>query len=332
MLRSFIPNEVAQKIMTAGGIGERRIVTVLFCDVVGSTGLGERLGPERFKVVMDQVLGRLVTAVSRYEGTVAQVLGDGLLALFGAPLAHEDDPERAVRAALDLKDALTAYARELETAYGVSVRVRVGLNTGPVVLSRVIDVLDVAYNALGDTVTTAARLQSAAAPDAIFASEATARLIAPLFETRSVGPLTLKGKGAPVPAVEIVGRHPLAAKPRGISGVASPLVGRDRELAVLQGSVQAVIEGRGQIVAVIGEAGIGKSRLVAEVQRSNGGVRWLEGRCLSYAGAIPYFPFLDLLREWLGVTPADPEVKVRIELRAALDSLFGEQTQSAYPY
>ncbi len=331
-LRSFIPNEVAQKIMTAGGVGERRIVTALFCDVVGSAGLGERLGPERFKVVMDQVLGRIITAVSRYEGTVAQVLGDGLLALFGAPLAHEDDPERALRAALDLKDALTAYTRELETAYGVSVRVRVGLNTGPVVLSRVIDVLDIAYNALGDTVTTAARLQSAAAPDAILASDATARLIAPLFETRLVGPLTLKGKGAPVLAVEIVGRRPLAAKARGISGLASPLVGRDRELAVLQGSVEAVIEGRGQIVAVIGEAGIGKSRLVAEVQRSNGAVRWLEGRCLSYAGAIPYFPFLDLLREWLAVTPADSEAKVRIELRAALDGLFGEQTQAAYPY
>jgi class 3 adenylate cyclase len=194
-LRSFVPNEIAQKILHAGGLGERRVVTVLFCDIVGSTVLGERLGPERFKVVMDQVLGRIVAAVSRYEGTVAQVMGDGLLAFFGAPLAHEDDSERAARAALDIRDALTAYARELDTAYSVAVQVRIGLNTGPVVLSRVTDVLEVAYNALGDTVTTAVRLQSAASPDTVLASEATARLVAPLFETRPVGPLTLKGKG-----------------------------------------------------------------------------------------------------------------------------------------
>lgn len=331
-LRSFIPNNIAQKMMNAPGLGARRIVTVLFCDVVGSTVLGERLGPERFKIVMDQVLGRIVAAVSRYEGTIAQVMGDGLLTFFGAPLAHEDDAERAVRAALDIRDALTAYTRELETAYGVSLRIRVGLNTGPVVLSGVTDIVGIAYNALGDTVTMAARLQSAAAPHTIVASEATGRLVASLFETRPVGPLVLKGKETPVYGVEILGNRPLATKARGISGLESPLVGRDRELARLQDGVQAVTEGRGQIVAVIGEAGLGKSRLVAEVQRQNRAVRWLEGRCLSYAGTIPYFPFLDLFREWLQVTPTDPEMKVRIELRAALEGLFGNQTQVAYSY
>ncbi|HLE77856.1 MAG TPA: adenylate/guanylate cyclase domain-containing protein, partial [bacterium] len=162
-LRGFIPADVAEKILHAGAAGERRIVTAMFCDVVGSTTLGEQLGPERFKVVMDQVLGRIIATVSRYEGTVAQVMGDGVLAFFGAPLVHEDDAERAARAALDLREELTGYSRDLETAYGAPLQIRVGLNTGPVVLSPISDVLEVAYNALGDTVTTAARLQTAAA-------------------------------------------------------------------------------------------------------------------------------------------------------------------------
>ncbi|HEX2647445.1 MAG TPA: AAA family ATPase, partial [Candidatus Dormibacteraeota bacterium] len=331
-LRAFIPSEVAEKLLAAGGEGERRTVSVLFCDVVGSTALGERLGPERFKVVMDQLLGRLIMAVSRYEGTIAQVMGDGLLAFFGAPLAHEDDPERALNASLDIRAAVSAYARDLEAAYAVSIAVRIGLHTGPVVLSRVTDVLQVAYNSLGDTVITAARLQSAAAPGTILASEATSHLIAPLFELRPVSPLLLKGKSAPVAAVEVLAARADAGKPRGITGLSSPLVGRDQDMDALMRSVQAVTEGRGQIVALLGEAGLGKSRLIAEVRKATPAVRWLEGRSLSYAGGIPYFPFLDLLREWLGVTSADPEAKVRIELRAALDGLFGARAADIYLY
>lgn len=331
-LRAFIPGEVAEKLRGAGGAGERRTVTALFCDVVGSTALGERLGPERFKVVMDQLLGRLITAVCRYEGTIAQVMGDGLLAFFGAPLAHEDDPERAFNAALDIRKSIGDYARDLEAAYAVSIAVRVGLHTGPVALSHVTDVLQVTYNALGDTVTTAARLQAAAAPGTILASETTARLVVPLFDLRPLDPLQLKGKTAPVAAVEVLAARADAGKPRGIAGLSSPLVGRHREVEALMRSVQAVTEGRGQIVALLGEAGLGKSRLMAEVRKAAPQVRWLEGRSLSYAGGIPYFPFLDLLREWLGVTSADPEAKVRIELRAALDSVFGGRAADVYPY
>ncbi len=254
-LRAFIPAEVAQKIMTAGGEGERRTVTAFFCDIVGSTALGEHLGPERFKVVMDQVLGRIITAVSRYEGTVAQVMGDGLLGFFGAPIAHEDDPERAVRAALDIRETVAAFARDLQAAYGMTLQIRIGLHTGPVALSRLADVLPVAYNALGDTVTTAARLQAAASPSTILASEVTAHLAAPLLEVRPTGPLTLKGKEGPVAAAEILGFRAGVGKPRGVAGLTSPMVGRDREAALFQASVQAVIDGRGQVVAIHGEAG-----------------------------------------------------------------------------
>ena len=308
------------------------MVTVLFCDVVGSTALGERLGPERFKVIMDQVLGRIIGAVARYEGTVAQVMGDGVLAFFGAPLAHEDDPERAVRAALDVRDAVGEFSGELQGAYDVTLQVRVGLNTGTVVLSRITDVLEVAYNALGDTVNTAARLQSAAAPGTILTSAATARLVTPLFDLHAVGPLTLKGRSEPLAVFEVVERRTVEGKPRGISGLTSPIVGRDAELAQLDESVRAVVDGRGQITAIIGEAGIGKSRLVAEAARRYPEVRWLEGHCLSYASTIPYFPFVDLLREWLGITAGDPDAKVRIELRAALDGLFGTESAAIYPY
>lgn len=332
MLRAFIPADVAEKIQRAGGLGERRTITALFCDVVGSTTLGERLGPERFKVAMDQLLGRIIAAVSHYEGTVAQVMGDGVLAFFGAPLAHEDDPERAVRAALDIRDTVAAYSRDLEAAYGVELLVRVGLNTGPVVLSRITDVLEIAFNALGDTVTTASRIQGEAAPGTILATETTGRLISSLFDLRPVGPLVLKGKSTPVPAVEIVERRVVVGKVRGIAGLTGAFVGRDTELAVLRESVEAITEGRGQIVAVMGEAGIGKSRLVAEVQRAAPQVRWLEGRCLSYARAIPYFPFQDLVREWLGLSAGDHEAKVRIELRTALEGTFGARGEEVYPY
>ena len=331
-LRAFIPAETAQKILAAGVSQERRIVTALFCDVVGSTALGERLGPERFKVVMDQVLGRIIGAIAGYEGTIAQLMGDGVLAFFGAPLAHEDDPERAVRAALEVRGAVGAFSSELQAAYGMALQVRAGVNTGAVVLSRVTDVLEVSYNALGDTVNTAARLQGAAAPGTILASAGTAAQVEPLFDLRPVGPLTLKGKSEPFDAFEVVAGRAVAGKARGIVGLTSPLVGRDGEVAQLAESVRAVIDGRGQIAAVIGEAGIGKSRLVAEVARSHPEVRWLEGRCLSYAGAIPYFPFIDLLREWLGITSGDPDAKARIELRAALEGLFGTEGAALYPY
>jgi len=331
-LRAFIPAETAQKILAAGVSQERRVVTALFCDIVGSTVLGEQLGPERFKVVMDQVLGRIIAAIARYEGTIAQLMGDGVLAFFGAPLTHEDDPERAIRAALEVRDAVGEFSNELQAAYGVPLEVRAGLNTGAVVLSRITDVLEVAYNALGDTVNTAARLQSAAAAGTVLASAATAALVEPLFDLRSAGPLTLKGKRQPLEAFEVVGSRAVSGKVRGIVGLTSPLVGRDGELAQLTESVRAVVDGRGQIAAVIGEAGIGKSRLVADVARDHPEVRWLEGRCLSYAGAIPYFPFIDLIREWLGITAGDPDAKVRIELRTALESLFGTEGAAIYPY
>lgn len=331
-LRGFIPADVAEKILHAGAAGERRIVTAMFCDVVGSTTLGEQLGPERFKIVMDQVLGRIIATVSRYEGTVAQVMGDGVLAFFGAPLVHEDDAERAARAALDLREELTGYSRDLETAYGAPLQVRVGLNTGPVVLSPISDVLEVAYNALGDTVTTAARLQTAAAPGTIVASAETAKIIQPLFEIKHLGPVALKGKQEAVRAAEIVRARQVAGKGRGIEGLASPLVGRAAEFARLGEGVQAVLDGRGQIVSIIGEAGIGKSRLIAEAAAASPQLRWLEGRCLSYAGAIPYFPFVDMLREWLGVTAADPDARVRIELKTALQRLFGAAGDIAYAY
>jgi class 3 adenylate cyclase len=323
---------VSEKIRSAGGEGERRIVTVLFCDLVGSTPLGERLGPERFKVVMDQFLGRVIAAISVYEGTVAQVMGDGVLAFFGAPLAHEDEAQRALLAALDIREAVAAFSRDLEAAYGMPVRIRIGLHTGPIVLTKVTDVLQVTYNALGDTVTTAARLQSAATPDSIVASEAVVQPIMTLFDVRPLGPLHLKGKPGPVSAYEVMRKPARMTKVRGIEGLASPLVGRDREVVILRAGVQAVEEGRGQIVAIVGEARLGKSRLIAEVRQHEAGVRWLEGRCLSYAGGIPYFPFIDMLREWLGVSMADPEAKVRIELCAILEALFPGRVDLIYPY
>ncbi len=312
----------------AVSVGERRIVTVLFVDVADSTGIGERLGAERSAFLFDEVLRLMTAQVERYDGTVAQLLGDGLLALFGAPLAHEDDSERAVRAGLAIQRALAQYATEVEAAYGVKLAARVGLNTGPVVVSHESEDGNERFNAHGDTVNVAARLQGIASEGGIVLGSETARLVDDCFELEPLGGLELKGKSAPVEAFLVTGeREPEPEAPR------SPLVGRDFELAVLERTMDGLAEGRGVIVSIMGEPGIGKSRLVAEVVRSyRDRIRFVEGRSVSYAQDIPYWPIRDLLREWLGVGAQTPEARTRLELKAELAHRFGGEAEAAYPF
>ena len=180
--------------------GERRIVSVLFADVVGSTAIGEQLGPERSKVLLDEVIRLMSEQVDRFGGTVAQLLGDGLLALFGAPVAYEDDSERAVRAALAIQRSLARYAQEVEAAYGVTLAARVGVNTGPVVFSEEVENGHDRYNALGETVNVAARLQELAQPGGVVVGAETARRLPDGTELERLPDLAIKGKEAPVEA------------------------------------------------------------------------------------------------------------------------------------
>ena len=315
--------------MATVATGQRRIVSVLIADVVNSTGIGEELGPERSKFLMDEVLRVMATQIRRYDGTVVQRVGDEIFALYGAPVAHEDDSERAVLAALAIQRAIARYAEEVKDAYGVEISVRVGVNTGPVVIPAD-DGADIAerMNALGDTVNVASRLQELAPPGEVAIAEATARSVEGCFELEKLESEAMRGKSAPVGVFRVAG---LLEEDRALP--TGPLVGRDFELTVLQRTMDGLREGRGVIVSVIGEAGIGKTRLVTEVRREYAdAVRFIEGRAVSYAQSFPYSPIRDLLRDWLRVGASTPETRVRLELKAQLADLFGDEADDAYVF
>ncbi|MBU0494312.1 MAG: zinc ribbon domain-containing protein, partial [Chloroflexi bacterium] len=237
VIQRLVPKEYAERLLAAGGpvAGERRQVTILFSDVKGSTALAEKLDPEDVLEIMNGAFAVLIPPVYRYEGTLARLMGDAILAFFGAPIAHEDDPERACRAALDILAGAREYAAQLEQERGIAgFNVRVGINTGLVVVGEVGSDLRVEYTAMGDAVNLAARMESAAEPGTILITEDTHKLVAPLFETQALGPLAVKGKAEPVPVYRVRAARPAAAKPRGIVGLTSPLVGRQTEFAALQ--------------------------------------------------------------------------------------------------
>src|ERR671917_40951 len=243
--------------------GERRYVTVLFADVVGSTGLGERLDPEQVAEIMNGAFAFLNASVKKYDGTIARLLGDAILAFFGAPVAHEDDAERAVRAGLDIQAAAREYAEAVRRNYGVGFQVRVGINTGLAVLAAVGDEIRTEYTAMGDTTNVAARLQSAAEPGTVLISADTYHLVKQLFEIRPRGGAMVKGKSAPIVTYEVLSPKAVPGKMRGLEGLTSPLVGRAAEFELVNDTLEEAREGRGAFVAVIGEAGLGKSRVLA---------------------------------------------------------------------
>jgi ABC-type oligopeptide transport system substrate-binding subunit/class 3 adenylate cyclase len=319
---------------------ERRVVTALFADVVGSTALGELLDPEELKLIIGDAVIRMIGAVESFGGTVKDLAGDGLLALFGAPVAHEDDAERAVRSGLRIVDDIAAYAREVERAWQIGgFGVRVGVNTGPVVVGTIGGGNKIEYAALGDAVNTAARLQSHAEADTVLLGDDTYKLVEPLFEWGEPQLLTMKGKAQPVEARTVTGVRAARVPTRGFEGTQTRLVGRDRELGVARAALDAVVSGAGGIVFFVGEPGIGKTRLLAELRAlleeaelPHGRALWLEGRCVSYGESMPYWPFRDLLRSWLGMLADDPEMRVRITLRRRVGDLFGDRTLEIYPY
>jgi ABC-type oligopeptide transport system substrate-binding subunit/class 3 adenylate cyclase len=307
---------------------ERRVVTALAADLAGSTGITEALDPEEARLVVGEAVARMVHAVEEFGGTVKDLAGDGILALFGAPTAHEDDAERALRAALRIVEEIQEFSRDVERSFSVAgLAVRVGVDTGPVVVGPVGAGSRVEYGATGDTVNVAARLQSAAPENAVLAGAETRRLAERHFAWSDRQNFWLKGKADPVPAFGV--QAPLGA---GRAVAETPLVGRGQELALAEEAVRDVHAGAGSILFVAGEPGIGKSRFLAEVHRLATTPLWLEGRCVSYGEAMPYWPFRDLLREWLGLSVDDPELRTRLALRRALRAGAGDRADDYYPY
>jgi ABC-type oligopeptide transport system substrate-binding subunit/class 3 adenylate cyclase len=311
---------------------ERRPITALFADVVGSTALAEELDDAETRLIVGEAVARIVGEVERLGGYVKDLAGDGVLAFFGAPVASEDDAERALLAGLAIIESIGAYAVEVERGWGITgFGIRIGVTTGPVVVGALGAGSRIEYSAFGDTVNTAARLQSAAEPGTMLVDATTHRLTESLFEWAEPAEHALKGKAESVLAYRVLRTRPDALKQRGVIGVETPLVGRDRELAQVREALAAVEAGRGGVLVVTGEAGIGKSRLLADARARYDGL-WLEGRCVSYGESLPYWPFRDLLRSWLGAALDDPELRVRVGLRRALRELFGEREVETYPY
>jgi class 3 adenylate cyclase len=311
----------------AGTEDELRPVTALFADIVGSTSLGERLASHEVKVVVGECVSRMTRAVERFGGTVQAYMGDGIAAFFGLPRAHEDDPERAARAALAIVDVVGDYAREVDEAWGISdFNLRVGINTGETTVG-LVGHADPQSVALGDTTNVAARLQSGAEPGTIAVGQATAQCLVHAFVLEPLGELSVKGRDKPVEAWRLVSTQTAAQ-----AAPLTPLVGRDEEVGRIQAVVHDLTQGRGQVLFVLGDHGIGKTRLLAELrQLATGSVTWLEGRCVSYGTEFPYGPLVQMLRGWVGSEEGEPELSVRTKLRAKLGLLPDEVTE-VLPY
>jgi len=274
--------------------------------------------------------------IERYGGTIARLMGDGVLAFFGAPTAHEDDPERAVRCGLDLVRAIDALDASKHVSEADKLRVRVGINTGPVVVGIVGTETASEYTAMGDTVNVAARMQASARPGSVLITAATHRFVSGLVEAVDVGQLELKGKSATVRAYQITSLKEGAVHTRGLAGVSSPMVGRDSQLRQLEKLFQVVKAGQGRVACILGEPGMGKSRLLAELRMSLEGQdnppRWIEGRCLSYGETMPYHLLLDLVRSLIGVTESTDEPQVADALESFLQSNAAEDWREHFAY
>jgi class 3 adenylate cyclase/tetratricopeptide (TPR) repeat protein len=307
---AYTPAYLAEKILTSRSAleGERKQVTVLFADLKGSMELLADRDPEEARQLLDPVLERMMAAVHRYEGTVNQVMGDGIMALFGAPLAHEDHAVRACYAALAMQATVKQYAAEVQRSHGVPVQIRVGLNAGEVVVRTIGSDLQMDYTAVGQTTHLAARMEQMAMPGSILLTQAVLSLAEGYVQVTPLGPVPVKGLVAPLGVFELVGasgirRRLQATAARGLTR----FVGRDTEFAVLVQALERAGTGHGQVVAVVGEAGVGKSRLVYEFVHAHHTQGWrvLESPSVSYGKATPYFPVMDLLKRYCHVDDSD---------------------------
>ena len=324
--RDYTPKHLAEKILTSKSAleGERKHVTVLFADLKGSMELLADRDPEEARKILDPVLERMMEAVHRYEGTVNQVMGDGIMALFGAPLAHEDHAIRACYAALQMQDSIRRYAEGVRRVEGIPIRIRVGLNSGEVVVRAIGSDLHMDYTAVGQTTHLAARMEQLAEPGTTLLTSATLALCEDFVQVKSLGPMRVKGLAEPLDAYELIGATPMRSRfhahaARGLT----KFVGRTSEMAQLGDAIDLARKGRGQVVAVVGEPGVGKSRLFWEFTHSHrtDGCLVLEAASVSYGKATTYFPVIELLRGYFQIEPRDDVRKIREKVIGKLLSL-----------
>ena len=328
-----VPEHLTRKISDQAGrlAGERKQVTVLFADVMGSMDLAEQIDPERWREIMGRLCQRSADSVHRFEGTVDKFTGDGIMALFGAPIAHEDHAQRACFSALDMSDAIGEYAAELRRTEGINLSVRIGINSGEVVVGSIGDDLSLDYTAVGHTVGLAQRMEALAEPGTAYVTEHTAKLAAGFLELEDLGEFEVKGASAPLRVHVLTGtgsargRLDLARR-RGFSR----FVGRVTEMAELEGALERTLADNGEVVGIVGEAGVGKSRLANEfAERCRAqGVEVFEAQCQAHARNIPLLPVLQMMRSYFGIEPGDSDREAREKIAGRLlllDSSFTDE-------
>jgi class 3 adenylate cyclase/predicted ATPase len=328
MVKTNLPETMKDKILTAKIEGERKNVTVIFADVSGFTELSEKLDPEEITDIINKLFKVLIRVVYEYEGTIDKLIGDCIMALFGAPITHEDDPERAVHSALGIIKALDRFNEE----QGISLSIHIGINTGLVIVGGVGSDLKMEYTVMGDTVNLAERLMETA-KDEILVSESVYKKVSYLFEMTKLKPVSLKGKAEKVTPYRVIAKKKTPTSKRGIPGLYSPLVGRQKEMEILQSTVKKLIKGNGSVVSIIGETGVGKSRLIQEIKDfCRDKVEWLNGRAFSYGKHLPFKIIQELLRSYMDINEFDYESEAQQKLKKKIQTIFKDTIDEYYPY
>jgi class 3 adenylate cyclase/tetratricopeptide (TPR) repeat protein len=314
--QSYTPKYLADKILTSRSSieGERKLVTVLFADVANYTSMAEKLDPEEVHQIMNSCFKILMDEIHKYEGTINQFTGDGVMALFGAPVAHEDHAQRACHAALSIQKAIEDYETEVHKDYGADFKMRLGLNSGPVIVGSIGDDLRMDYTAVGDTTNLASRIESIAGPGTTFVSKHAHRLARDFFEFKAQGKVRVKGKAEPQEVFKLikvsgVDTRIAASVAKGLSR----FVGRKSSMGSLMDAYNKARSGSGQVVEVVGDAGVGKSRLLLEFNNRlpPGEFTYLEGQCLHFGNAMAYLPVLDILRSYFKIKEGDQESRIK---------------------
>ncbi|KKM61001.1 hypothetical protein LCGC14_1536140 [marine sediment metagenome] len=337
-IQKYLPKGITEKILAQKDRieGERKQVTVMFCDMEGFTQLSENLGPEEAYTIMDQVYEILIHKVHDYEGTVNEMTGDGIMALFGAPIALEDAPQRAIRSAYAIHREVTRLWEKMkQEKQNISpVKMRIGIHTGPVVVGSLGNDLRVEFKAVGNTVNLASRMEGLAEPGSTYVSEETFKLTEGLFRFEALGEYAVKGKVDTVKAYRVIApstirtRFDVSAE-RGLT----PFVGRERELELLVDGFERSKTGRGQAISIMAEAGVGKSRLLYEFRKavSNEDVTFQEGKCLSYSRGVAYHPVIDMVKSNFDIKEGDGDYEIREKLKRGL-KILGVDEASTLPY
>lgn len=333
--QSYTPKYLADKILTTRSSieGERKLLTVLFADVAGYTAIAEKLDPEKVHQIMDGCFKILMDEIHKLEGTINQFTGDGVMALFGAPVAYEDHAQRACHTALSIQKAIGKYGEKIQNDFGIDFKMRVGLNSGPVIVGAIGDDLRMDYTAVGDTTNLASRMESMARPDTILVSRHTHRFARNFFEFKSLGKIEVKGKKEPQEVFELIKVGEVDTRiGASVAKGLTRFVGRKYSMATLMEAYDKAQSGSGQVVGVVGEAGVGKSRLMLEFKNllPQNEYIYLEGRCLHFGVSMSYLPLMDILRSYFDIREGDQESIIKKKMADEIARL-NEKLESALP-